>query len=79
MIEYNRVTVKLSDSRLNKLESAVKDQTGVTLRITMKIFERINLLHELLLTRQKTKLRNAFENDMSVYIKLSKTQISKII
>ena len=79
MIEYNRVTVKLSDSRLNKLESAVKDQTGVTLRITMKIFERINLLHELLLTRQKTKLRNAFENNMSVNIKLSKTQISKIV
>ena len=36
--------------------------------------------HELLLTtRQKTKLRNAFNNNMSTDIKLSKAQISKII
>ena len=30
-------------------------------------------------TRQKTKLRNAFNNNMSSDIKLSKAQISKII
>ena len=36
--------------------------------------------HELLLTtRQKAKLRNAFNNNMSTDIKLSKAQISKII
>ena len=36
--------------------------------------------HELLLTtRQKTKLRNAFNNNMSTDLKLSKAQISKII
>ena len=33
----------------------------------------------MLTTRQKTKLRNAFENSMSADLKLSKTQISKII
>ena len=39
-----------------------------------------NLFHELLLTtRQKTKLRNAFNNNMSTDLKLSKAQISKII
>ena len=39
-----------------------------------------NLPHELLLTtRQKTKLRNAFENNISTDIKLPKTQISKRI
>ena len=39
-----------------------------------------NLPHELLLTtRQTTKLRNAIENNMSIDIKLSKTQISKIV
>ena len=44
------------------------------------MFTGKNLPHELLLTtRQKTKLRNAFENNMSTDIKLSKTQISKII
>ena len=46
----------------------------------MKIFNGNNLPHELLLTRrQKTKLRNAFNNNMSVDIKFSKAQISKII
>ena len=39
-----------------------------------------NLPHDLLLTtRQTIKLRNAIENNMSIDIKLSKTQISKII
>ena len=36
-----------------------------------------NLPHELLLTtRQKTKLQNWFENNLSTDIKLFKTQIS---
>ena len=36
--------------------------------------------HELLLTtRQKTKLKNAFNNNISTDLKLSKSQISKII
>ena len=39
-----------------------------------------HLPHELLLTtRQKTKQRNAFNNNMSTDIKLSKAQISKIL
>ena len=62
MIGYNKVNVKLSDLQLNKLKSAAKNQTGVTLTINIKIFDGNNLPHELLLTtRQKTKLRNAFE------------------
>ena len=45
-----------------------------------KMFSANNLPHKLLLTtRQKTKLRNAFENNRSTDIKLSKAQISKII
>ena len=44
------------------------------------MFNHDNLPHEFLLTtRQKTKLRNAFENNMSTDIKLSKAQIFKII
>ena len=44
------------------------------------MFNRNNLPRELLLTtRQKIKSRNAFNNNMSTDIKLSKTQISKII
>ena len=46
----------------------------------MKRFNENNLPHELLLTtRQKTKVRNAFNNNMSTDLKLSKAQISKII
>ena len=44
------------------------------------MFNENNLPHELLLTtRQKTKLRNEFENNISTDIKLLRAQISKII
>ena len=80
MVEYNNVSVNLSNSQLNKLQSATKNQTGVTLRINIKMFNGNNLPHELFLTTgQKTKLRNAVENKMSTDIKLYKAQISKII
>ena len=43
------------------------------------MFDGNDLPHELLLTtRQKTKLRNALNNNMSTDTKLSKAQISKI-
>ena len=79
MIQYSELNVKLSDSQLNKLKISVKNQTGVTLRMNIKIFNGNNLPLELLLTtRQKTKLRNATKNNMPTDIKLSKAQISKI-
>ena len=44
------------------------------------MFDRKDSPHELLLTtRQKTKLRNAFNNNASADIKFSKAQIAKII
>ena len=50
------------------------------MRLSLKMFNGNDLPHELLLTtRQKTKLRNAFNNNMSTDLKLSKAQISKII
>ena len=65
---------------MKKLKDAAKDNTGTTLRINLKMFDGNNLPHEvLLITRQKAKLRNAFNNNMSADIKLSKTQIVKII
>ena len=80
MVECNKLNIKLSDAQIKKLKDAVKDNTGTTLRINLKMFDRNDLPHELLLTtRQKKKLRNAFNNNMSVDIKLSKTQIAKII
>ena len=37
MLEYNKVNVKLSDSQLNKLKTAVKNQTRATLRMNIKM------------------------------------------
>ena len=54
MFEYNKVNVRLSESQLNKLKSAAKNQTGVALRMHLNMFNGNNLLHELLTTRQKT-------------------------
>ena len=81
MVEYSKVNVKLSDAQLKKLKTTVKDKTGTTLRISLKMFDGNDLPHELLLTtRQKTKLRNVFNNNMSTDdLKLSRAQISKII
>ena len=48
--------------------------------MSLKMFDGNDLPHELLLTtRQKTKLRNAFNNNMSTDLKLSKAHISKMI
>ena len=80
MVEYKTVNAKLSNSQLNKLNSAIKNRQRTILRMNAKMLNSDNLPHELLLTtRQKTKLRNAIENNMSTDIKLSKAQISKII
>ena len=80
MVEYSKVNVKLSNTQLKKLKDAVENNTGTTLKISFKVFDGNNLPHELLLmTRQKTKLRNTFNNNMSTDIKLSKAQITKII
>ena len=74
------MNVKLTDGQLKKLKTAVKNKIGTTLRINLKMLDGNDLPHELLLiTRQKTKLRNAFSNNMSTDLKFSKAQISKII
>ena len=80
MVEYGKVNVKLTDMQLKKLKSVVKNNTGTTLRISLKMLNENNLPHELLPTiRQKTKLKNALNNNMSTNIKLSKAQITKRI
>ena len=80
MVEYSKVNVKLSDTQLKKLKNAVKHKTETTLRMSSKMFSGNDLPHELLLTkRKKTKLRNVFNNNKSIDLKLSKAQLSKII
>ena len=80
MAEYSKVNVKLSNEKLKQLKTAAKNKAETSLRINLKMFDVNDLPHELLLTtRQKVKLRNAFNNNMPTGIKLSKDQIFKII
>ena len=76
MVEYSKVNVKLRNTQLKKLKTAVKDKTGTTLRMNLKILDGNDLPHELLLTtRHETELTNAF--DMPTDLKLFKAQIFK--
>ena len=45
MVEYNKVKVKLSDTQLKKLKDAVKNNTGTTWRMSLKMFDGNNLPH----------------------------------
>ena len=61
MVEYIKVNVKLSDTQLKKLKTAVKVKTGTILRMSLKMFAGNDLPHELLLTtRQKNKTKKCF-------------------
>ena len=78
MVEYSNVNVKFTDAQLKKLKIAVKDNSGTTLRMSLKMLDGNDLPHELLLTtRQNTKLRNTFNDNMLTDLKLSRVQILK--
>ena len=84
MTQYNSLNVKLSNSQLNKLKSAIKNESEVVLRLSSNMIgdsnDKTNFPHELLLTnRQVANLRKAFSSYLSADIKLSKTPLSKII
>ena len=72
MVEYSKVNVKLTDTKLKKLKR--------NLRMNLKMLDGNDLPHDLLLKRrQKAKLKNAYNNNMSTDLKLSKAQIYKIV
>ena len=77
MTQYNSLNVKLSNSQLNKLKSAIKNNTEVVLRLSSSMAgdDETNLLSN----RQDANLQKAFADKSSTDIKLSKTQISKMI
>ena len=84
MTQYNSLNVKLSNSQLNKLKLSIKNETDVVLRISSNMVgnsnDNTNFPHELLLTnRQVANIRKAFAKNTSTDIKLSKTQLSKMI
>ena len=84
MTQYNSLNVKLSNSQLNKLKSSIKNETDVVLRISSSMVgnsnDNTNFPHELLLSnKQVANIRKAFAKNTSTDIKLSKTQLSKMI
>ena len=77
MTQYNSLNEKLSNSQLNKFKSAIKNE-----KLSSNIIgdNETNFPHKLLLTnRQVSNLRKVFSNHLSADIKLSKTQLSKMI
>ena len=54
MTQYNRLNVKLSNSQLNKLKSAIKNEIEVVIRLSPNTIgdsnDEANFPHELLLT-----------------------------
>ena len=84
MIQYNTKHAKFSNSRLNKLKLGIKNGTEVTLKISSNFAGDSNdenkFSHKLSLTNtQVSRLRKAFPNNSSANMKLSKTQVHKII
>ena len=82
MTQYNSLNTKLSNSQLKKFKSAIKNENEVVLRLSPNMIgdNETNFPHKLLLTnRQVSNLRKAFANNSSADIKLSKTQLSKMI
>ena len=84
MTQYNSLNIKLLNSQLNKLKSAIKNETEKVLRLSSNMVgnsdDETNFPHNLLSTnRQVASLRKAFANYLSTDIKLSKTQLSKMM
>ena len=82
MTQYNSLHGKLSNSQFNKLKSAIKNETEIVLRLPSNMFgdNETNFPHKLLLTnRQVANLCKTIAYYFSTYIKLSKTQLSKMI
>ena len=60
MVEYSKVNVRLSNTQVKKLKDAVKDNTGTTLRINLRMFDGNDLPHELLLMTRQKKAKKCF-------------------
>ena len=84
MTQYNLLNTKLSNSQLNKLKSAMKNENDVVMRLSPSMIgdsnDKTNFPYEFLLAnRQFSSIRKSFANNSSVDIKFSKTQLSKMI
>ena len=83
MAQYNTLNVKLSNSQLN-IKIRNKTWSYVTLNlssnVTFNCNDETNFSHKSLFTNtQVSKVRKTFPNVSSANIKLSKTQLSKMV
>ena len=82
MTQYNSLNINLSNSQVNKFESAIKNKTEVVLRLSLNMIgdNETDLPHQLLLiNRQVSNICKAFANHSLIDIRLSKAQLSKMI
>ena len=84
MAQYKKLNVRLSNSQLNKLKSAIKNGSEVTSYLSSNIIgdsdDQNNFSHKFLLTNtHDSRLRKAFGNNSSANIKWSKTQLHRIL
>ena len=67
MEKYQQARVKLANTQLSTLKSAAKNKAGKILRLCKKNFIQEELSHWLFLaTRQTTKIRNVFANNIAI-------------
>ena len=83
MTQHNTLNVKLSNLQLDKLKSGIKNSNEVILNLSLISVgdsnDEANFPHKLLLTNtQVSKIRKAFVNGLTVNIKFSATQLSKM-
>ena len=73
MTQYNTLNVKLSNSQLNKLKSAIKNGTELTLNLLSNLIgnsnDETNFQQKLLLTDTQVS---------KIFLKFSKTQLFKM-
>lgn len=84
MTQFNSVKVKLSNSQLKKSNSRIENGTTVTLNLSSNVIGDsngdTNFPHKwLLIDRQVARLRKTFAINSSVNVKLSITQLFKMV
>ena len=83
MTQYNKINIKLLTSQLNKLKSAIKNETEVIIRISPNMIwwnsnVETNFPHELLLTdRQVSTIHKPFSNNSSANTKFLRQNYQK--
>ena len=84
MTQHNTLNIKLSNSQLNRLKLGIKNGSEITSNLSSNVIGDSNyetkFPHKLLLTdKQVFLLQIDFANGLSANIKLSKTQLSKML